>query len=775
MHTTLFAVLVLTTALNGPTPRPLPAPLPDHPGNVFVAGEAVAVSLPGPETQTWRLLDYDDRERASVRPTAGRAALGVLPVGFYRLRSGDRDVSLAVLARLQAPTPATSPVALDVAMAWFYPKEQMPAVASLCALAGVNRVRDRLAWREMEPKPGEWSGPNRYDASAAAQARAGLHVLQVHHASPPWANPEHKRFPLDLRDAYRFQREMARRWRARVQAFEPWNEADIPVFGGHTGAEMASLQKAAALGLKAGNPEATACLNVFAAHQRAQLDDLHANQAWPYFDTFNLHHYAPFDAYPGLYADFRAVSAGRPLWVTECAMPVKWAGDAKQQEPSEADRRLQSERLVQVFAGSLHEGAAATFYFLLPHYVEGQTQFGVLRRDLTPRPAYVALAAVGRFLADARPLGRLAEAGTTRAFLFSARPDGNDRELLVAWATGGSAPLTLPVQPEAVHDHLGRPRPAEAPLRLTAAPLFVVLPRGTARRLKLQPPPAARPRLQGEPSPVVLQALWPQEHVVLKQSAYRLIAGKEPEIPLYAYHFGTKAVEGTLQVSASDGWKARLSQTRVSLDPQGRVALRLILDATAARGSLPATVSIQGAFGPAGQPVLSLRVLPPRGKPRAGAILPGSGEPARWEALISGNGPVRVRAGDGGVRVEATPKGDDRWVYPRLRLPAGSRPPERCLGVSCTVQLVEGRGTFRAIFDEANGSGYVAAFDRPVRPGQTATVTALFDDAAFGGGWSPPDANGRLDPDQIRAVKIGCNPETPTVTFVLKEVRWLVW
>src|SRR2546430_11105371 len=45
------------------------------------------------------------------------------------------------------------------------------------------------------------------------------------------------------------------------------------------------------------------------------------------------------------------------------------------------------------------------FRSMLPHYIEGQTQFGILHEDLTPRPAFVALAAVGRLLCDARPLG----------------------------------------------------------------------------------------------------------------------------------------------------------------------------------------------------------------------------------------------------------------------------------------------------------------------------------------------------------------------------------
>jgi hypothetical protein len=149
---------------------------------------------------------------------------------------------------------------------------------------------------------------------------------------------------------------------------------------------MATLQKASYLGLKAGNPELTVCLNVFANHGRAQLADLHDNEAWPYFDTFNLHHYRPFEAYPQLYGDFRAVSAGKPLWVSECALPVKWAGDEKLKEPTDSDLRVQAERVAKTFACSLHEGSVATFYFLLPHYVEGQTSSASFARILHPVP-----------------------------------------------------------------------------------------------------------------------------------------------------------------------------------------------------------------------------------------------------------------------------------------------------------------------------------------------------------------------------------------------------
>lgn len=759
------------------TPRSIPKPLTNHPGNVFLLGQEVVLRVRDGQADPWHVMTYEDKELATVHATEGQINLGRLPVGFYRLRGKGLTnwISCAVLVPLKAPTPPTSPVALDVAMAWFYPPEKMDAVASLCALAGVNQVRDRLAWGHMEPKQGAFAGHNRYDDSARAQAQAGLQVLQVNHSSPRWANPNGKRFPPDLRDAYRFYREMARRWRGQVAAFEPWNEADIPGFGGHTGAEMAAMQKASHLGLKAGNPDVIVCQNVFASHNRAQLEDLHANAAWPYFDTFNLHHYAPFDEYPKLYANFRAVSAGRPLWVTECARPVKWAGDEKLKEPTDADLRVQAERVAKTFASSLHEGSAATFYFLLPHYVEGQTQFGILRPDLTPRPAYVALAAVGRLLADARPLGRLQTVpGTVRAFLFRAKPDGQGREVLVAWTTTGETNLSLPLTPAATFDHLGRAQKAANQVALTEAPLFAVLPEGSAQRFQLQPPPPAPERLPGQPSPVAIQALWPEEKTVLKNSAYRISSEQSEPVTLFVYNFSKSPVTGRLDVAAPKGWRVGPLQP-LTIAPMDRAQLRLELDCRDGSPEFVQTVRVAGDFGSAGQPVLSMRLMP---EPnllwrQAGTPIPDAGKADSWRSMISGGGPMKFSEQDGAVMVEAEPKGPDKWAYPRLTLPANGRPPAGCKALCCTLTLIEGEAQFRAIFDEAGGAGYVVDFLAQPKPGQTVEAVALLENAAFGAGWSKPDPNHRLDIDQIAGIKIGCNTKGGRVTFAIKRLRWV--
>lgn len=593
--------------------RTIPRALPAHPGNIFLAGEQVVVAAPPQAPQAWRAVDYEGTTVAQGRlDEDGRARLGKLPVGYYELLSGagtgTNRVTLGVVEPLRAPTPLSSPIAVDVALAWFFTKERMAAPANLCALAGINWVRDRLLWSELEPRRGEFAASTRYDTSAEVQVAAGLRVLQVGHVSAPWANGNTKRFPLDLRDIYRFYREMAHRWQGKVGAIEPWNEADIAMFGGHTGSEMASLQKAAYLGLKAGNPKLIACENVFAIHRAATLRDFDANEAGPYFDTFNLHCYEPLQGYPKAYADFRAVSAGKPLWVTETSVRVKWQGDEHLREPCAEDLRLQSERVTKTYALALHQGAAEVFYFMLPHYSEGTVQFGLLHADLTPRPGYLALAAVGRLLADAKPLGRLALPDAAgQAYFFAAKPDGHAADVMVAWAQQETS-LELPKAPKACFDHLGRPRPVEGKtLKVGPAPVYAVLAKHA--HPALTPPPKPAKLLTGKPGPVVLQALLPEEDVVVDKSAYTLAGLKSNKVPVFLYNFGDRKAEGCLKASGPDGWRITLPET-AEIGPGERKELTLELNCGNTNAWAEGRVRISGDFGAGGKPVLALQFVP---------------------------------------------------------------------------------------------------------------------------------------------------------------------
>ena len=196
------------------------------------------------------------------------------------------------------------------------------SLANLAALAGVSWVRDRLRWREIQPQAGALKPPpTTYDSSADAQRAAGLQVLQVFHDTPPWAQTEAEaggRFATDLRRVYELGRALAVRFKGRVAAWEPWNEANVATFGAHTVDQMCSWQKAAWLGFKAGDPEVIVGWNATAAVPTpAHTEGVLANETWPYFDTYNIHTYDWSHAYADLWKPAREAAAGRPLWITE--------------------------------------------------------------------------------------------------------------------------------------------------------------------------------------------------------------------------------------------------------------------------------------------------------------------------------------------------------------------------------------------------------------------------------------------------------------------------
>ena len=157
---------------------------------------------------------------------------------------------------------------------------------------------------------------------------------------------------------------------------------------------------------------------------------------------------------PGEYLDrfetARQAASGRPIWITECGIRLQTDSEEPWGDLVPADERRQAEFVARSYASSLYAGTTRHFYFILGNYIERGVQFGLLRHDLTPRPGYVALAAVGRFLAGAECLGRL----SPTVYAFRAQPDGKPRDVLVAWGDG-AVPGDLQV--EAVYDHLGRP------------------------------------------------------------------------------------------------------------------------------------------------------------------------------------------------------------------------------------------------------------------------------------------------------------------------------
>jgi len=638
--------------------RSVPATLEEHPGNIYLEGQPVRIRVPErlpTEVSRWRVLndlglEVGRGELAQPREAALESiVVPGLKVGWYRVEFGTEAnpaqgwTTAAVLPQLVAPTPEDSPVCLDLATSWFARNDptKQRQFANLAALAGVNWVRDRLRWSELEPEPGALvARTTTYDTAADAQHAAGLKVLQVFHDTPVWAreSPEAGgRFAPDLRLVYAFGRALAERFRGRVLAWEPWNEGNIAGFGGHTVDQMCAWQKAAWLGFKSADPSLIVGWNVTAAVPTPQHSEgVLANGTWPYFDTYNIHSYDWPDGYADLWTPAREAAAGRSLWITEADRGTKHLGNDPWFDQDPRLERLKAEWIAQSYASSLFAGARRHFHFILGHYHEPNgVQFGLLRLDLTPRPAYVALAAVGRCLAGARALGRWHPTPDVHVYAFRGRPDGQQQDVLVVWAekqadwdgrgqaqAGWRLPSHLMVQ--GVVDYLGRPVQRGVPFPLTSAPVFVFLPPGQAATLPLESPPRVAAAPTSRPAvPVVLQLALPRAAEVRVEDrpwsegyAYVVATGQPHPLPLRVYSFtSAPARVGLALVSKPADWQLALPEGAVEIGPQDRAELAGQITIPASTSVTDGWVVIEADAGPMGRSPLAFRI---QARPRIG-------------------------------------------------------------------------------------------------------------------------------------------------------------
>ncbi len=616
---------------------------------VFTEGQSVTVSIPAdltPRPVSWRVLD--DRgitiELGDLKGSASTVTLGRLGIGWYRvefLRSDETCIgwtSAAVLAKLTVPTPQDSPICVDSATAWFAKNDPtgQEAFARLGALAGINWIRDRIHWREIEPEQGHFETNTGYDTSADAQVRQGLKVLQVFHMTPNWAVEEGQsrgRYPTDLRHAYRFCKVMAEHFKGRVHAWEPWNEGNVPNFGGHTADEMCSYQKAAYLGFKAGDPNVIVCWNVSTAtptklHTRVVL----ANETWSYYDTYNTHTYDWPDSYERLWGPVHEAACGRPIWITEADRGLAYDTSEPWCDFTLEKAIDKAQFMAQSYAGSLFAGADRHFHFVLGHYCEGgKIQFGLLRLDRTPQPSYVALAAIGRFLAGAQCLGQweIPNQPHAHVYAFRALPDGQARDVLVAWAEKPAdwpqrgktvADWSLPenVTVTGVYDYLGRDLGSIVPAQLKSVPIFVLLESGAASALPLRPRPTSTYR-PATTCPIVMQLALPRTHSIdVKQipwacdHEHQLEPEKEMDLPLYVYNFSDKTVSGAIHVAhAPADWKLSSKEWQVTLEPMGRMKLpcQFFMPKREISKTSDNWIKLQGQFDQAGDPILAFRLI----------------------------------------------------------------------------------------------------------------------------------------------------------------------
>ena len=241
-------------------------------------------------------------------------------------------------------------------------------------------------------------------------------------------------------------------FKGRVDVWEIWNEPDLGnIFWSGTVEEFAQLLKVGYQAAKAANPDATVLFGGLAywSNPTYYIDVLDALATLEgaaahnhFFDVMSLHlyssvyHIGPIAA--SIQDTMRSRVGPRPIWLTETGVPLWDEHPTNPGVPYNYTATIEEAAayVIQAYAGARAVGIEKFFFFRM-HDEYMHENFGLMRNDLTPRPAYVSYQVAATYLHGenqvAGPFGNPA-----RRITFYGTPHGR---IDVLWNMSGT-PIT---------------------------------------------------------------------------------------------------------------------------------------------------------------------------------------------------------------------------------------------------------------------------------------------------------------------------------------------
>lgn len=346
--------------------------------------------------------------------------------------------------------------------------------------AGIQWVRTDFDWDRVENPEGVWHFDHLDETVAWADA-AGIRLLAQLNYNVPWANPAYKHMDKWLG----YVRQVVGHYRRSVRYWEVWNEPNGQWFWpSPNAAQYAVFLRETTKVIRQIDPDLRVLFGGTYGIDTGYLEAALKAGAGDWFDVVSVHPYSTAVDNTGndltRLVDLmkRYHVEGKPIWITE------WGWSAIGNDP-----RQQQEHAVNLAIAwniALHDSPVERIFWYEFHSEEAKPAdrehyFGLVRRDLTPRPAYLAYRALTR----ARPAGSKPDAGDWwrqgMTWPHWTRPDG--KKGWAVWLWSGEADYAVTVQGPVVEafDHLGAPlrlkvTSGKADVRLRRAPLYIVGP-----------------------------------------------------------------------------------------------------------------------------------------------------------------------------------------------------------------------------------------------------------------------------------------------------------
>jgi hypothetical protein len=320
---------------------------------------------------------------------------------------------LAFIALPKTSIAAVRGVAPD--LTWGTTARDQDRTASVLNDIGARWVRLNASWANAEPLRGKYSAAwlSRYDRAVALARGAGARIVMLASQSPFWASgsEDSETAPRDTGDFARFMGFLAKRYRGKVEAYEVWNEENIPRFWS-TGPDPVAyvrLLKTAYAAIKQADPTATVVFGGLSLNDYAFVERAYESGVKGYFDVMSVHPYAcdrppgaighgadgrmtpsSFPAYREVRHSMLVRGDDKPIWFTEFGWSTTTEACGVSEETqadylTRAYRFVEQDPYVQI----------AFWYSLRNNYWQGdadtiEARFGLLRTDFSRKPAYEA-------------------------------------------------------------------------------------------------------------------------------------------------------------------------------------------------------------------------------------------------------------------------------------------------------------------------------------------------------------------------------------------------
>lgn len=358
-------------------------------------------------------MKLTSRPAAALRRAAGVAVALTLGTGLVA------GLGVALAAPAAAATAGPRAGVQFHGMWSDYTDAQRATVLDRMAEAGLTEVRIDLSWATLQPTArGQYDpwGVSFADRVITMATARGLTPLVTLWLTPGWANngAGEKVLPTDPADYAAVARWAAARWAGKVGAWEVWNEPNSTTFmAGADAAGYTRLLKAAYPAFKAGDPDTKVVLGAPEYNDTGWIGKVYAAGGAGSFDVMATHPYqgvadaAPETAADGTIWTLRHVAqvrtlmaahgdGNKPVWFTEFGWSShpNWAGvqnwDRGVTEAQQADYFVRTLKLL----AAEYPYVTKVFWYNDRNRDSGSPRndnYGILYRDLTPKPVWHAL------------------------------------------------------------------------------------------------------------------------------------------------------------------------------------------------------------------------------------------------------------------------------------------------------------------------------------------------------------------------------------------------